>query len=342
MREEIARYQVRLERVGKSFVPETPAVFTRQERLARLLRVLRGVFAPRHMQMLNGRADLLHRAPKMALTDISLTIPAGAVLGIAGEAGSGKTTMLRLLAGLDRPTSGSVTLRGRVAGVFTLAEGGCHRKLSVQENIALASIRQGMPRGWLKHHCAAIAEEAQLGSALQTPLSEIPCAAYEQLAWALALSSRPDILLLDEMVFGNSAQLRDAVFREVAARRKAGQSTVVAGSTPEVLAPLCTHLAVLSQGRLLDHGTTFDVMARLPGASSEHAAEDVIRDWYWIVSPRDGWAAYFFLRPKDADTWLARGHTLLPATPPWVDEQGRCALEPWQCHAGTPSTASQR
>jgi hypothetical protein len=61
----------------------------------------------------------------------------------------------------------------------------------------------------------------------------------------------------------------------------------------------------------------------------------VRRDWYWIASRKEGWATYVFLHPAEVRRRLDRGHALVRATPPWVNGQGECPLEPWHASADT-------
>jgi ABC-2 type transport system ATP-binding protein len=323
----------RLEHVSKRFPLKPPPVFTRQQRLARLFSMLRRVAAPPG----RARPDKPLASPAAALADISLAIEPGAVLAIVGEPGSGKTTLLRTIGRLERPTRGQVVVQGRVAGVFALSEGGCHRRLSVRDNILLTAMRLGLGRRWIREHLRSAVVEANLKSDLHTPLSELPREAYWRLAWSLAVRARPDILLLDEVIWDFDDALADAVRREIEARRAARQTTVVAAGKLSSLAPLCTRVVHLIEGHVSD---------RPPAEDSRQApTADVYgyhsgRHWYWLSSHKEGWATYLFLNPDQYQKRLAQGHTLIRAIPPWVNEAGVCTLDQWwpaRAAAGAPN-----
>ncbi len=313
-----------VDHVEKHYASPAPRVFSRQERLARLLALLKQVFGrPSRSGIAADECP-----PQQALVDISLKVGQGAVLGICGEKGSGKTTLLRILAGLERPTSGRVALSGRVAGVFALGEGPCHRQLSVRENVLLTATRLELGRDWVRHNLAAIAQYAQLDVALKTPLGMVPKEAYWRFAWALALRSSPKILLIDELPLTADPLLADDVRREIASRRTAGLTVVLSGNQPAQVALLCSHLAYLQQGRIGDCGPASEPPPPPPAAPSQQPDGPLL--WYWMSMPLQGWATYVRLDPSHVQRKQAQGYELTLATPPWVDAEGVCSLEPWQ------------
>jgi ABC-type polysaccharide/polyol phosphate transport system ATPase subunit len=332
---------VALDHVEKHYPAPLPPVFSRQERLSRLLGLLRRVFA----RPCGPDAATDGAVWRPALVDISLNIGAGTVLGICGERGSGKTTLLRILAGLERPTRGRVSVVGRAAGVFALTEGACHRQLSVRENILLTATRLRLGRDWLRQNLAAVAEYADLDTALKTPLGAVPREAYWRLAWALAVRSDPQVLLLDDMPIGDPL-LADDVCREIASRRAAGRTVVLAGTQAAQLAPLCSQLVCLQQGRLVDCQPANDPMpAPVNEVESKVEVEGKVEgegelEWYWVSSPQDGWGAYLRLAPANAQKRRAKGQRLIPARPPWLDAQGASPLEPWWPEPTRPTMAT--
>lgn len=321
-----------LDRVEKDYPSAAPAVFSRQERLARLCALLKQVFGPRAA---GAAPDQPPR--RKALADVSLTVGRGTVLGIYGEKGAGKTTLMRILAGLEQPTCGRVRLGGRVAGVFPLTEGPCHRQLSVRENVLLTATRLRLGRDWVRQNLPAITQYAQLTVAAKTPLGMVPKEAYWRFALALALRSDPQVLLLDELPLSSDPGLAEEVRREIDARRDAGRTTIITASHPAMLNPLCSHLAALEKGRL---GECY-VPCSEPANETSAAPPPLPPppppagplDWYWMSLIPLGWATYVRVDEPHVERKRAKGYRLIRATPPWVDEQGVCSLDPWQPRA---------
>jgi ABC-type polysaccharide/polyol phosphate transport system ATPase subunit len=314
-----------VDRGTKAYSVTPSPVFSRGERLARLRNLILRIFGAAEDSSVAGDA-----APAQAvLTDISLNVGAGAVLGIYGEEGAGKTTLLRIIAGLERLTSGRVAVLGRVAGVFRLTEGACHRHLTVRENIVLTGTRLGLGREWLRRNLASIAEYANLTTALRTPLGMIPADAYWRFAWALAVRCEPQVLLLDQMPRGLDACFEEDVRREIAERSAAGCTVIVSDSYPGQLSQFCSRVIRLERGGLVDPPSdvpTIAAAAPSPSASAEPRGRS---EWHWVACPQEGWAAYLYLAPPNVQKRQLKGQRLTPARPPWLDAHGGSPLEPW-------------
>lgn len=310
-----------LVKVGKQFPPTVERAHKRTERLGRLRELLKGVLlSPRRAgSQTSSNANT-------ALSDVSLAITPGTVLGLVGGLGAGKTTLLRVMMGLERPTCGSVRLRGRAAAIMNLDEGACHRRLSVRDNILMAASRLRLGPRWIRANLREITAFAGLQDSLETPLGETPPEAYRRLAFALALRAQAEILLVDELFLACDAELQEMLRQEISSRRDRGLITVLAAPQMAGLLPLCTHIGQLVDGRLVDCQLAH-VAAVAPAASDANARTR--RHWFWVTSV-EGWSAYIFIRADKVQRCIDKGQTLLPATPPWVDEQGNCPVEPWR------------
>lgn len=148
-----------------------------------------------------------------ALKDVSFELGEGDKVGLVGHNGAGKSTMLRTMAGVYVPVSGSVLRVGRVATVLELGAG-MDSELSGYENIIRMSMLLGLTQAQCRARLADIEAFTQLGPFLDLPVRTYSSGMATRLMFAVATSTRPDILLVDE-IFGAG----DAQFQEKAARR---------------------------------------------------------------------------------------------------------------------------
>src|SRR5262249_10299073 len=144
-----------------------------------------------------GRAALFGRrtsAALWALQDVSSRVAAGESVGLIGHNGAGKTTALRLLSGITRPTSGRVRTSGRVASLINLGAG-FHPELTGRENIYLNGVILGLSRREVRERFDRIVEFADLGTYIDTPLKRYSSGMYARLGFAVAAHVEPDALL---------------------------------------------------------------------------------------------------------------------------------------------------
>lgn len=134
-----------------------------------------------------------------ALRDVSLSIERGEVVGLIGRNGGGKSTLLKLLSQITPPTTGRITLNGRVATLLEVGTG-FHPELTGRENVYLNGTILGMRRTEVDSHFDEIVEFAGLGRFLNTPVKRYSSGMYVRLAFAVAAHLQPEILLVDEVL----------------------------------------------------------------------------------------------------------------------------------------------
>ena len=162
---------------------------------------------PRHRHFSGGlKQSLLHlpdlirrvrRAPFLALDDVCLDVPKGESVGIIGANGSGKSTILALVAGVIRPQAGAVQVRGRVAPLLELGAG-FHYELTGRENIALNGVLMGLTRREVAARMEAIVAFSGLENALDEPLRTYSSGMVARLGFSVAVHLDPEVLLIDE------------------------------------------------------------------------------------------------------------------------------------------------
>src|SRR5437763_1902002 len=134
-----------------------------------------------------------------ALQDVSFVVPAGKTYGIIGRNGSGKSTALKLVAGITRPTSGTVTVTGRISALIELGAG-FHPEISGRENVFINGIMLGLSKREVARRFDEIVEFAELQQFIDAPVKTYSSGMYMRLGFAVAIHVDPDVLLVDEVL----------------------------------------------------------------------------------------------------------------------------------------------
>ena len=140
-----------------------------------------------------------------AIKNASLEIHKGETVGLIGRNGSGKSTLLKIIAGVYKPTSGSVYVGGSVAPLIELGAG-FHPELTGRENILINGLLMGYSKRELLYREQAILDFADIGEFIDVPVKQYSSGMYARLAFAVAVEVDPNILLVDEILaVGDSA-----------------------------------------------------------------------------------------------------------------------------------------
>ena len=156
-----------------------------------------------------------------ALRDISFEAADGETLCLIGANGSGKSTSLRLAAGITRPTSGSVDVEGRVATLLELGAG-FHPEFTGRENARLSAALFGLSAREIRQRFAGIEEFAEIGEFIDRPVRTYSSGMFVRLAFAVAVSVEPEILLVDEALAVGDYYFRQRCMRKVHELRSRG------------------------------------------------------------------------------------------------------------------------
>src|SRR6516225_3357310 len=195
-----------------------------------------------------------------ALRDVTLSIGKGERLGVIGHNGAGKSTMLRLLAGIYPPTAGRLTVEGKVSSLFDIALG-FEGEATGWENIAYRCYLQGETPGGVRAKRGAIAEFSELGDFLNMPVRYYSAGMMVRLAFSIATAIDPEVLLVDEVLsvgdlsFQNKATAR---MREMMAR---AHLMVMVSHELTSLSRICNRAVWLDHGRVVLLGSCEEVIA---------------------------------------------------------------------------------
>jgi len=195
-----------------------------------------------------------------AVRDLSLQLRRGESLGIVGRNGAGKTTALRLIAGITRPTQGHVQTHGRIASLLNVGAG-FHPELTGRENVFLNAVILGLSRREAQQRYHDIVEFAGLNGFMDTPVKRYSSGMYARLAFAVAAHCDPDVLLVDEVLSVGDAAFQDRSLRRMLEFRDRGQAAVIFVShNLSAVELMCERAIWLDRGVLKAHGRTSEVI----------------------------------------------------------------------------------
>ncbi len=143
--------------------------------------------------------DLTPAETFLALQDVSFSVPKGCTFAVVGRNGSGKSTALKLVAGITKPTSGTVTVDGRISALIELGAG-FHPEISGRENVFINGIMLGLSRREVQQRFDEIVEFAELQDFIDAPVKTYSSGMYMRLGFAVAIHVDPEVLLVDEVL----------------------------------------------------------------------------------------------------------------------------------------------
>jgi ABC-2 type transport system ATP-binding protein len=187
------------------------------------------------------------------LHDVDLTVGRGEAVALLGRNGSGKSTVLRLIAGIYQTSSGTVRTEGRITAVIELGAG-FHPELTGAENIALYAAVLGLTHRELAEHYEEIVEFAAIPDLPDTPLKYYSSGMEARLAFSVAVCLQPDILLLDEVLAVGDQAFRERCLQRLRQYHARGGTLVLVSHELEQLRELCPRAVWLDQGRILMDG----------------------------------------------------------------------------------------
>ena len=190
-----------------------------------------------------------------SLRDVSLTLGGGESLGIVGRNGAGKSTILKILAGITSPTSGVARTRGRVAALLEVGTG-FHPELTGRENIFLNGAILGMSRHDIRRRFAQIVDFSGVERFLDTPVKRFSSGMYLRLAFAVAAHLEPDVLVVDEILAVGDAEFQRKCIGRMEEAEQEGRTLVFVSHDLESLTTLCSRALWLEAGVVRQTGET--------------------------------------------------------------------------------------
>jgi ABC-type polysaccharide/polyol phosphate transport system ATPase subunit len=196
-----------------------------------------------------------------ALHDVSLDVARGAAVGLIGRNGSGKTTLLRLVAGIIKPTSGTVRAEGRIGSLLELGAG-FHLDFTGRENVFLNGAIQGLRRADIRQRFDEIVAFAELEHAIDRPVRTYSSGMTMRLGFAIAAFLDADILLLDEVFAVGDEAFQRKCFGRISRFKQEGGTIVFVSHDASAVERLCERSVLLDRGRVAFDGPTREAVAR--------------------------------------------------------------------------------
>jgi ABC-type polysaccharide/polyol phosphate transport system ATPase subunit len=188
-----------------------------------------------------------------ALENVSFTVAQGRTYGVIGRNGSGKSTALKLVAGITKPTSGTVTVRGRISALIELGAG-FHPEISGRENVFINGIMLGLTRREITARFDEIVEFAELENFIDAPVKTYSSGMYMRLGFAVAIHVDPDLLLVDEVLAVGDEGFTHKCLDKFAEFRRRGKTILLVTHSLGVVERFCDEALWLDQGRVRAHG----------------------------------------------------------------------------------------
>lgn len=196
---------------------------------------------------------------KWILRDINFDVLPGEALGIIGINGAGKSTLLKLITGTTQPTTGSVTMTGRVAALLELGMG-FHPDFTGRQNAVMAGQLIGLSTQHITSLMPQVEAFAEIGEYMDQSVRVYSSGMMVRLAFSVATAIRPDILIVDEALSVGDAYFQHKSFDRIRQFRKQGTTLLLVSHDREAIQSICDRAILLDSGRLAKEGKPEEVM----------------------------------------------------------------------------------
>lgn len=193
-----------------------------------------------------------------ALRDISFTVEKGERLGILGFNGAGKSTLLKTIAGVLKPTKGSVKVHGVIAPLLELGAG-FDSNYSGKENIFLYGATMGYSRKYIQEKYDEIVEFSELKDFIDVPIKNYSSGMKARLGFAIATAVEPEVLILDEVLSVGDAKFRRKSEAKVTSMFDKGVTVLFVSHSTEQVKRLCDKAIILEKGKIIAQGEVNEI-----------------------------------------------------------------------------------
>lgn len=194
-----------------------------------------------------------------ALKGVSLDVKQGSTLGLIGENGSGKSTMLKVLARILRPQRGTVRIDGKVSALLELGAG-FHPDLTGRENVFLNGSILGLTKREIADKLDAIVKFSELDNFIDTPVKNYSSGMYVRLGFAVAINVEPDVLLIDEILAVGDESFQRKCMNKLYDLKEQGKTIVVVSHALESVRSICDDAVWLEHGEMKAQGSARSVV----------------------------------------------------------------------------------
>jgi ABC-2 type transport system ATP-binding protein len=185
-----------------------------------------------------------------ALEDVSAEIAAGQTLGILGRNGCGKSTLMKIIAGILQPTAGQVVVRGQLAAMLELGAG-FQPELSGRDNIYLNGSLLGLSTKEIDRRFDEIVAFAELEQFIDNQVKYYSSGMYVRLGFSVAVSVEPDVLLVDEVLAVGDERFQMKCMDRIQQFQRDGRTIVVVSHSPDLMRDICDNVLVMDRGKVV-------------------------------------------------------------------------------------------
>ena len=193
-----------------------------------------------------------------ALKDVSIDIMPGDIYGLVGLNGSGKSTLLKTIAGVLKPTKGSIEVNGSIAPLIELGAG-FDMDLTARDNIYLNGAVLGHSKQFMDEHFQDIVDFSELHNFLDVPLKNYSSGMVARIAFAIATTTKPDILIADEVLSVGDYAFQEKCEARMKELMSGGTTVILVSHSIEQVRRLCNKATWLSHGDVIMTGATEEV-----------------------------------------------------------------------------------
>jgi ABC-2 type transport system ATP-binding protein len=193
-----------------------------------------------------------------ALKDISLEIKKGEVFGLVGLNGAGKSTLLKLVAGVLKPTKGTVEVDGVIAPLIELGAG-FEAELTAKENVYMNGAVLGYNTKFMDKRYQEIIEFSELKDFEDVPVKNFSSGMYARLGFAIATIVHPDILIMDEILGVGDFKFQEKCSKRIDELMKGGTTVLMVSHSSEAIKRFCNRAAWLDKGCLVEIGPSEEI-----------------------------------------------------------------------------------
>ncbi len=237
-----------------------------------------------------NRNSALRTSEFWALDGVSFALEPGGSLGLIGANGCGKSTLLRLLSGIFPPDEGEINIHGRMASLIAVGAG-FHPHMSGAENIYLNGVLLGLNVSEIKQRFDQIVEFSEIGDFIEAPVSTYSSGMRVRLGFSIAVHTKPNILLVDEvMSVGDTRFRRKASQAMLNLLQNSNTTLILVSHNMEVVKEICEHSLLLSHGVPVFHGDTQKAYEKYDEITKSAGGEDVVTDFLGFRVESDGGA----------------------------------------------------
>ncbi len=247
----------------------------------------------------------------LALDDINLEIRKGEAVGIIGHNGAGKSTLLKLLSRVTAPTTGKISIDGRIASMLEVGTG-FHPELTGRENVYMNGAILGMTKAEIDKKFDEIVEFSEVAQFIDTPVKRYSSGMYVKLAFSVAAHLDSEIMIMDEVLaVGDMAFQKKCLAKMRSAAKEEGRAVLYVSHNMNTIRTLCDRCIVLDHGRIIFSGAVEEAIAVYMGHDSREFSNCIVvnpnmRDPQW-ANPK---VAIEEISAMDTDGILTYGDSL--------------------------------